>query len=88
MDKYYGMNKVEVKLTKNAAMVNRPDKRKKGRGAVKFFLVQLAVAAVLGGGLFACKFIDTRVTAAVCDGVRSAVNFDLVEYASELIENR
>ena len=88
MDKYDGMNKVDVKLAKSEAVVSRPRKEKKGRGALKLFAIQLSVAAVLGGAVFACKYIDTRVTAAVCEGVRSVVAFDVVEYAVELIEDR
>ena len=88
MDKYDGMNKVAVKLTKNEAVVTRQHKRKKGRGALKLFLIQLSVSAVLGGAVFACKYVNTRFTAAVCETVRSAVTFDAVEYAAELIEDR
>lgn len=86
MDKYDGMNKVEIKLTKNETVVNRPRVRKKGRGALKLFAIQLLVSALIGGGVFACKYIDTKVTAAVCESVRSMVTFDAVEYASGLIE--
>ena len=88
MDKYSGMNKVEAKLTENREIVKKePEqtpKDPKRKGALRRFVVQSVVAALICGALFACKVFLPYASAV--KKVKAAFGFNAVEYVSELID--
>lgn len=81
MDKYRGMNKVDVKVSVNGEVVKKPDKSSKNeRRYLKTFLIQCIVSVVLGGLLFGAHFaggilgeVSAKVKEAVCYNATQSV---------------
>lgn len=80
MDKYSGMNKVDVKIAKNEQVKT---KKKKARGYARLLLIQAAIALCLGGAALAGKQLGGDKAT---QKVKEAVCFDAFAFVAELIE--
>lgn len=90
MDKYVGLNKVDVTLKENDQVVRKEEaKEERGKGGFfKVFCVQLLVSLVLCGGLFLGKYFDIKGYSSVSGKVKDAVCFDADEYIEQLLEDK
>lgn len=89
MNKYDGINKVEATVAVNESIKSVKPAEKKGKksGFLKMLAVQTAIAAAIGGALFAVKFFGGKF-GGITEKVKEAMCFDAYEYVAELIEDK